>query len=292
MAICCGAPFALSGQRSALVSDIAHYLTIACRLFYANRGYIYRRRFLLYGRPGTGKTSFCLALAGHFKLPLYIVSLSDDSMTDKDLESLFQYLPFHCIVLMEDVDSCGVEREVTKAQTDKHRHSEKSQSDTTTLEPKSLLTLRGLLNCLDGPTSRDGRILCMTSNAPDSLDPALVRPGRCHKKVHFSYASDEVCIKLFEHLYTKTSDELLEGEASASMHHDIKCLAKEFASAIPVGSKISPADVQGYLMVHRDDPVAAVEGAHAFAKEIIEVKAKDKNVAEHANEIEKSNELK
>jgi hypothetical protein len=41
-------------------------------------------------------------------------------------------------------------------------------------------------------------------------------------------------------------------------------------------------------MIHRRDPVAAVEGAHAFAKDIIEVKARDKNVAEHANEIEKN----
>ena len=40
-------------------------------------------------------------------------------------------------------------------------------------------------------------------------------------------------------------------------------------------------------MIHRRDPLAAVEGARAFAKDIIEVKARDKNVAEYANEIEK-----
>ena len=65
-------------------------------------------------------------------------------------------------------------------------------------------------------------------------------------------------------------------------------MAEAFASAIPSGGRISPAEVQGYLMIHRRDPVAAVEGAQAFAKDIIEVKARDKNVAEHANEIEKS----
>jgi hypothetical protein len=39
---------------------------------------------------------------------------------------------------------------------------------------------------------------------------APVRPGRCNQKVHFGYASEEICIKIFEHLYTKTPDEMLE----------------------------------------------------------------------------------
>jgi chaperone BCS1 len=277
-----------SSKKDALVADIAYYLTPECQLFYANRGYPYRRGFLLYGPPGTGKTSFCLALAGHFNLDLYIVSLSDDGMTDEGLESLFHYLPSHCIVLMEDVDSAGLEREVVKAETNKHHRSSKSQSNPVAFEAESGLTLSGLLNCLDGPTSKDGRILCMTSNSPDNLDPALVRPGRCDQKVHFGYANEEICVKLFEHLYTKTSDELLEGETSASAQYDIALLAKDFASAIPSGSKISPVEVQGYLMIHRRDPVAAVEGAQAFAKDIIEVKARAKNVADHANKIEKN----
>jgi hypothetical protein len=91
-------------------------------------------------------------------------------------------------------------------------------------------------------------------------------------------------------LYTKTPDELLEGETSASAHHDISQLASDFANAIPAGGMISPAEVQGYLMIHRDDPQAAVEGAGVFAREIIEIKARQKNVAEHANEVEKDEE--
>jgi SpoVK/Ycf46/Vps4 family AAA+-type ATPase len=67
----------------------------------------------------------------------------------------------------------------------------------------------GLLNCSDGPTSKNDRTFCMTSTL-DRLDHAPVRPGRCDQKVHFGYASEEICIKLFEHLYTKTPDELLE----------------------------------------------------------------------------------
>lgn len=208
-------------------------------------------------------------------------------MTDEGLESLFHHLPSRCIVLLEDVDSAGLEREKTRFKSKKRPRGSKSQSTPAASEPKSALTLSGLLNCLDGPTSKDGRIVCMTSNTADSLDPALVRPGRCDQKVHFGYASEEICIKLFEHLYTKTPDELVEGETSASAQHDITQMARDFASAIPSGGRISPAEVQGYLMIHRKDPVAAVEGARAFAEDIIELKARDKNVAEHANEIEK-----
>lgn len=86
----------------------------------------------------------------------------------------------------------------------------------TTANKATSLTLSGLLNCLDGPTSRDGRIVCMTTNAPDSLDPALIRPVRCDKKVLFGHANEEICIRLFEHLYTKTPEELAEGETSVS----------------------------------------------------------------------------
>jgi chaperone BCS1 len=275
-------------KKDAVVKDIAYYLAPECERFYANRGYPYRRGFLLYGPPGTGKTSFCLALAGHFNLDLYILSLSDENMTDRDLESFFDQLPTRYILLLEDVDGAGLEREMTKSEYEKRFLDIKSKDFGKFKRPS--MTLSGLLNCLDGPTSRDGRIICMTSNAPDNLDPALVRPGRCDKKIHFGYANEEICVKLFVHLYTKTPDELLEGETSASAHHDISQLASDFANAIPAGGMISPAEVQGYLMIHRDDPQAAVEGAGVFAREIIEIKARQKNVAEHANEVEKDEE--
>jgi chaperone BCS1 len=278
-----------TSKKKALVDDIAYYLTPECERFYANRGYPYRRGFLLYGPPGTGKTSFCLALAGHFNFDLYILSLSYKTMTDELLDNLFEDLPTRCILLLEDVDSAGLAREKPKARAKKSdRERMGSSSSSIASHRNSGLTLSGLLNCLDGPTSKDGRIVCMTSNLPDNLDPALIRPGRCDQKVLFGYANEEICIKLFKHLYTKTPEELTEGETSPSALHDVSQLAKDFARAIPPGGKISPAEVQGYLMIHRADPLAAVEGAHAFAKDIIEVKARDKNVADHANEIEKN----
>jgi chaperone BCS1 len=153
---------------------------------------------------------------------------------------------------------------------------------------KPSLTLGGLRNCLDGPMSKDGRILCMTSNHPDSLDPALVRAGRCHQHVHFGNVFAEICETLFEHLYTERPDELVKGETRWEQD-EISILAKGFASRIPSpennDSKISPAEVQDYLMRHRRDPRAAVDGAKELARKNLEVKAEGKNVAAFESEM-------
>ena len=234
-----------------------------------------------------------MALAGHFNLDVYILSMSDQSMSDQLLELLFANLPDKCIVLLEDVDSAGLNRETGTAERERKRKIKRNYSDDSSIrnlaeEHSTGITLSGLLNCIDGPMSKDGRIICLTTNAPDSLDPALVRPGRCDHKVLFGYASKEISTQLFEHLYTKRPDELVEGEASVSDDHNIPIMAQEFAEAIPPDSMISPAEVQGYLMIHRQDPQAALDGVSAFAAEIIETKKRGANVAKHANEVDRA----
>ena len=278
-------------KKDAVVRDIAYYLTPECQRFYENRGYPYRRGFLLYGPPRTGKTSFCVALAGHFNLDVYILSMSDQSMSDQWLELLLADLPDKCIVLLEDVDSAGLNREISTAERKRRRKqhmSDYSSFNGFAEEHSTGITLSGLLNCIDGPMSKDGRIICLTTNAPDSLDPALVRPGRCDHKVLFGYASEEISAQLFEHLYTKRPDELVEGETSVSDDHDIPSMARAFAKSIPPDSMVSPAEVQGYLMIHRQDPQAALDGVSAFAAEIIETKRRGANVAKHANETDRA----
>ena len=66
------------------------------------------------------------------------------------------------------------------------------------------LTLSGLLNVLDGVVDTPGRILIMTTNHPEMLDPALIRPGRIDKKIMlgFMVAPDVVC--MLEHYFQTT----------------------------------------------------------------------------------------
>lgn len=53
------------------------------------------------------------------------------------------------------------------------------------------ITLRGLLNVIDGVDECDGRILIITSNKPEILDDALIRAGRIDQKLHFDYCTHE-----------------------------------------------------------------------------------------------------
>lgn len=167
-------------KKDALVSDIEYYLSSACKKYYQNRGIPYRRGYLAFGSPGTGKTSVALTLASHFKLPIYLLGMSDPGLNDKTLDGLFSTLPCRCILLLEDVDSAGLQRERMSevADSDSSKKAKKGKSSA-----KKSLTLSGLLNALDGPASVGGRILFMTSNSPDTLDAALVRPRRCEVKI-------------------------------------------------------------------------------------------------------------
>merc|ERR1712151_1051684 len=67
-------------------------------------------------------------------------------------------------------------------------------------EDPDALSLSGLLNVLDGVVDSPGRILVMTSNHPEKLDPALIRPGRINKRLHLGYMDAEQLCQLVEHL--------------------------------------------------------------------------------------------
>ena len=94
-----------AGIKDKLIEDISDYLHPDAALWYADRGIPYRRGFLLHGRPGCGKTSFAMAVAGQFKMNIYTVSLVEEGITDAVLLRLFQNVPVGSLVLMEDIDS-------------------------------------------------------------------------------------------------------------------------------------------------------------------------------------------
>merc|ERR1712146_754646 len=72
------------------------------------------------------------------------------------------------------------------------------------IETIDKLNLSGLLNVLDGVVDSPGRILVMTTNHPEKLDPALIRPGRINRRVHLGYLVPEQLCAIAEH-YLRTS---------------------------------------------------------------------------------------
>jgi len=74
-------------------------------------------------------------------------------------------------------------------------------------QKKNLINLGFLLNLLDGVLETPGRILIITSNYPEKLDKALVRPGRIDVKIEFGYSSIDMIRGMLEHFYNLSRDE-------------------------------------------------------------------------------------
>ncbi|PMD37776.1 hypothetical protein L207DRAFT_586107 [Hyaloscypha variabilis F] len=204
-----------------VLADINEYLNPATARWYANRGIPYRRGYLFYGPPGTGKTSLTFALAGVFGLDIHVVSLLEPTLTEEELGMLFTNLPARCIVLLEDIDTAGLIREtsddddvVKKGEEGegKRRGEDWNVVDLTKAlkkanqlseeEKKKGISLSGLLNIIDGVASHEGRVLVMTTNHPEKLDEALIRPGRVDHQVAFGNATQLQVKELFERMYT------------------------------------------------------------------------------------------
>merc|ERR1719260_452699 len=65
----------------------------------------------------------------------------------------------------------------------------------------SKLTLAKLLEVLDGVMEMDGRMLVITTNYPERLDKALIRPGRIDMKIKFNLCTAESILKMYEHYF-------------------------------------------------------------------------------------------
>ena len=64
------------------------------------------------------------------------------------------------------------------------------------------LNLSGLLNVLDGVVDTPGRVVVMTTNHPEKLDPALIRPGRINKRIHLGFVDAETLLQMAKHYAT------------------------------------------------------------------------------------------
>lgn len=167
--------------------------------WYVRHGIPYQLGILLHGPPGTGKTSMIRAIAGHLNKSLYVASASKMY----GLGSMFGDCDKDCILVIEDVDSCSMALK-RKGSEKFDKDSEKDDDDGMSMpsidegsdfnelfERMSLSSLSDLLNAVDGVFVKHGRILIMTTNHPEKIDPALMRPGRVDLSLELSYVNDE-----------------------------------------------------------------------------------------------------
>ncbi|KAL4816560.1 BCS1 N terminal-domain-containing protein [Aspergillus spinulosporus] len=339
------APRALStvvldkAQKDAFIDDIKEYLHPRTRRWYSNRGIPYRRGYLLHGPPGTGKTSLCFAAAGLLGLELYLLNLSSKSLDEDELMALFTELPTRCIVLLEDVDCAGMSQKRTLANSSNNDNGNSVSPEMQDQEEgnggsgatpggtgvfeKQGVSLSGLLNVIDGVAACEGRILVMTTNHPEKLDPALVRPGRIDLSIAFGYSTTSDIKELFSAIYSTlegdlrvspterlspklrakmakrslTSDSTNNTKANIVIHKgaskfseaQIRVWAAAFAERIPAG-EFTPAEIQGYLLNHKTDPEGAIEGATRWVEEVKEKKAKAKSATAMTTKLDEDKE--
>jgi len=178
------------GEKERLVDDIEKFR--ASRQRYRRLGVPYHRGYLLYGPPGTGKTSLVSGLAAKFGMSIYAINLTE--FNDRTLRSAVNDVPEGSVVLLEDIDcmKAGHKREVTTETPVIPAVTQKSDP----VEQHGV-TLSGLLNVLDGFHAPENVLFVMTTNKLETLDPALLRPGRIDYKLYMGQATIAQKVELY-----------------------------------------------------------------------------------------------
>lgn len=140
---------------------------------YADIGASLPKGALLVGPPGTGKTLLAQAVAGEANVPFFSISGSEFvemfvGMGAAKVRDLFKQAneKAPCIVFIDEIDTIGKKRDGNFSGNDEREQ-----------------TLNQLLTEMDGFDGRKGVVILAATNRPESLDPALLRPGRFDRRI-------------------------------------------------------------------------------------------------------------
>ena len=161
------------GEAKEKLSEIVNYLHDPSK--YRDIGASMPKGILLVGPPGTGKTMLAKAVAGEANVPFFSISGSEFvemfvGMGASKVRDLFKQAKEKapCIVFIDEIDAIGKKRDGGKFGGG---NDEREQ------------TLNQLLTEMDGFEGSNGVIILAATNRPESLDPALTRPGRFDRRV-------------------------------------------------------------------------------------------------------------
>jgi mitochondrial chaperone BCS1 len=208
------------GEKDRLIRDIERFRNSRQR--YRQLGVPYHRGYLLYGPPGTGKTSLVSAMAARFEMHIYAINLS--SLNDRTLTTAINDVPPNSVILFEDIDCMkSGQARVTPVES-----SGKPAGDSNGATKDAIaglgVTLSGLLNVLDGFSAPENVLFVMTSNIVETLDPALLRPGRIDYKLYMGQADDRQKVELYKRFFPQAAE--IEAELFVETHRSAETMAE------------------------------------------------------------------
>ena len=236
--------------------------------YYKKIGKAWKRGYLLFGPPGTGKSTMIAAMANFLEYDVYDLELTT-VMDNTQLRSLLIETSSKSIIVIEDIDcSLNLTGQRKKKEEEEDGDEKKMMMKSEGEKKESKVTLSGLLNFIDGLWSACGgeRIIVFTTNFVDKLDPALIRKGRMDKHIEMSYCGFEAFKVLAKNYLDVEESELFD---------EVKRLLEV------EGIKMTPADVGENLL-----PKSEGEEGETCLKRLIEALKEAKEEAKKRVEEE------
>ena len=248
------------GVKEHIIKDVKGFLSSG--KWYYDRGIPYRRGYLLHGPPGSGKSSFIQALAGHIDYNIAMLNLSERGLTDDRLNHLLTIIPRRTLVLLEDADAAFSNRR-TQTDVDGYRGAN--------------VTFSGLLNALDGVASAEERLLFLTTNHVERLDNALVRPGRIDMTVRIGEATRWQAGELWDRFYGENDPEGVYKARFLYHLEELKLITSGKRLDTGTRSSTSTAALQGLFLYNKDN----MEGAIDMAKKLLAQRVDEDDTSEN-----------
>lgn len=205
-----------------LKTEINTFMDPSTKEEYERFGIPYKFNVLLYGLPGTGKTTtiHCIASLIHSDIAiLQITKDIDDSNLTKAINSLSK-LDNCRVLVLEDIDSIFSD--------------ERKVHDST----KNGITMSGILNFLDGLVRNEGIIVFITTNNKDVLDEAIFRTGRIDLQYRYTHAKEEQVKQMLKYYFPAYEKQLIP-----AFYEKVQYL------------EFTVADLQSFLFKNRKKPL-------------------------------------